>query len=125
MLPEIARRLARAAERVAASRELIARSRELIRLWRRRHPRIAGAAGEPMVRVRVRKALRDGTLSRVDGSQSWVGYGTGHLCHICAEVITSGEIEHEVVDGNRPVLVHAPCLRVWREESRTRKDTSH
>src|SRR5262245_65518447 len=46
-----------------------------------------GAPARRTVPDRVRDALRDGTLTRVEGVRTWVGYGTEHPCHVCGEVI--------------------------------------
>jgi hypothetical protein len=117
MIAEIHPQASRA-DRIARSLARIAHGRELVRMWRHRHPVMAGAGDSPTVRSRVRAALHEGALGPIEKAVSWpTGYGSGRSCHACGEVIRRRDLEHEVVAADLPVSVHAACLRIWREES--------
>jgi hypothetical protein len=68
------------------------------------------------LRNRIRLALQEGFLTRLNSPKSRAGYGTGRPCRVCGEVIRRRDIEYEI-DVESPIQVHAECLRVWREES--------
>src|SRR5262245_35625468 len=53
------------------------------------------------------------------GVRTWVGLGTDHPCHVCGDVIHDRQFEHEIVDSDGPLLLHARCLHIWHQESLT------
>ncbi len=70
------------------------------------------------LRQTVRERLASGRLFPAP-SKVWAGKGAGHVCVICATVISSAEIalEHEVV-APATIWAHMPCYSIWREESK-------
>jgi hypothetical protein len=109
------------------SRETLRSSRWRVRASRLRldHPRIRhirGGSDPPdaeTIRARLRQALLDGTLPRIDGNRSWAGHGTGRACRVCGRPIDTTQVEHEIQEPE-PALVHHLCLLLWREESHRR-----
>ena len=119
--PNAARRAAvRAAGHPDSSLPRIPRGHERMTPRRRRHPRIAGGAGERTIRDRVRAALTDGSLAPIDKISTWVGFGIDIPCRVCDELISRHQIEQEIIIDDVLVFVHATCLLIWREESRSR-----
>ena len=74
-------------------------------------------ADEMTIGERVRAALSVGALPPIYGVRTWVGLGTGHPCRVCGESIHARQVEHEVIDASPPVLLHASCLHIWRDEA--------
>lgn len=77
----------------------------------------------PALRQKVREALAARLLPPAQ-SGSTVRRGTGQPCFICHEPIVSTELERELRlssgRSSKRVLVHEPCLLVWRVESMLR-----
>ena len=67
--------------------------------------------------ARVRARILDGTLWPLTDGQVFGSAGTGELCAVCDEPITSGESEYEVPGPVLVVRVHVACYHAWRGES--------
>ena len=63
----------------------------------------------------VRERLASGTLFLVP-RRIWTGYGTGHTCIVCNAIISSNEVENEIL-GSATVWAHSSCYSIWRQES--------
>ena len=80
-----------------------------------------GAADD--LRRQVRARLSEGRLPFVDGV-SKSHRGTGRPCIVCRRAIDPTEVERGL-DGVVVVLIaHEACYALWREESKTRRDSS-
>ena len=79
---------------------------------------------KPLRRQRqVRARLSEGRLPSVDGV-SKSHRGTGRPCIVCRRAIEPTEVEREL-DGVDVVLIaHEACYKLWREESKARRESS-
>ena len=67
--------------------------------------------------VVVRQKLFFGTLPRDEPTKMWVGKGSGSLCDVCDQPITSTEIEYEPDFSDRRVFrFHLNCIEVWHQQ---------
>ena len=67
--------------------------------------------------ARVRERILDGTLWPLTDGNVLGSAGTGELCAVCDEIITSAETEYEVAGPVVIVRVHVACYQAWSGES--------
>ena len=78
---------------------------------------------EEQLRQHIRVRLEQARLPVVDGV-SKSHRGTGRPCIVCRRAIEPTEVGREL-DGVVVVLIaHEACYALWREESKTRRDSS-
>lgn len=79
------------------------------------------------LRLSVRDRLRRGVLVPAP-IQVWAGRGTGNICAVCTNVISSDEIENEAAIRGGGVAVrlwvHSQCLSLWQSESKALEASS-
>jgi hypothetical protein len=69
------------------------------------------------VRRRIREMIATGALPCEDPAHLWAGHGEGKRCAGCAELITSGDIEYEVLlTSGTKILLHRQCHAIWQRE---------
>jgi len=70
------------------------------------------------LRISVRQRIEHGRLPVVPPKQICAGYGSGHLCAVCDQPITSAQAEYVAQDyaSGRQLQFHAACLAVWQVE---------
>jgi len=70
------------------------------------------------LRLRVRERIEDGRLPvmaprRINGS-----HGSGHICAVCDQPITSDQVDYELADyrDGKRLCFHQDCCMVWEIE---------
>ena len=65
----------------------------------------------------VADKIRSGVLPLPPGppQKYFAGKGTGQLCDLCEQAITSEDLEYELDTGSRTLRFHEKCLDMWRQ----------
>jgi hypothetical protein len=93
------------------SRRLLAYSRRLLhRAWW-----MVGGSDDDL-RLTIRARLATGALFSAP-DKIWSGPGTGRTCVVCGTIISSREVENEMILGPVTIWAHSPCYTIWRQES--------
>ena len=71
-----------------------------------------------VLRVSVRHRIEHGRLPAVQPKQILAGYGTGRLCAVCDQPITSAQAEYlaEDFERDRQLCFHSLCHAAWQSE---------
>jgi len=73
---------------------------------------------ETALRVNVRRRIEHGRLPGVRPRQIAAGYGSGHCCVVCDQLISDRQVEYEVEDSQtgRRLRFHSECHSLWQTE---------
>jgi hypothetical protein len=71
---------------------------------------------ENELRARARVLIEQGRLPRTEPARTWGGYGINQPCAVCAQPISSTEVEYEVREGNTDYRLHFICHAAWQFE---------
>jgi len=75
---------------------------------------------ENELRLRARALIEQGFLPSRVSVETWGGYGIGHPCSLCGQVVSSKEVEYEVRQtstvGQSDYRFHFICHAIWQLE---------
>lgn len=68
--------------------------------------------------LRVRERIKDGRLPVMIPMRVDARYGTGHICVVCDQPVTSAQVEYELDDyrDSKRLCFHLDCHTIWRME---------
>ena len=76
------------------------------------------------LRSRVRERIEDRRLPVALSRDMWAGYGSGRMCCVCDDGISSDSVEYEVTDprNGAQLVFHLSCHAIWQLECVRRID---